>query len=244
MTKYTPGNDKSREKNLLEELQASLVKRFGRSPSQLEPLVFEFTNDRGLLHQYYRLREVMYRKVFNTDKFVGTEDIHDKLSHILIARRGRLCVGGCRLTIREADEDFLLPMESADFKLRDVFPNLPLKKLRHGEISRFAIMDEDDDRLEIMGLLSQLIIEKCNSSELGYAFLKSSLPMARNWRKIGQTLCGLKKMRICTEVKVPENPIHPEITWYLTEIPLAASENVATPYEEVLAAAPIDSLVH
>jgi len=243
MTKSVPHSGKNHEMNLLEELQASLVKRFGRAQHQPEPLVFEFTNDRGLLHQYYRLREIMYRKVFNTDKFVGEEDVHDRLSHILIARRGRLCVGGCRLTIREADEDFLLPMENADFKLRNIFPNLPLRKLRQGEISRFAIMDEDEDKLEIMGLLSQLIIEKCNNSELGYVFLKSSLPMARNWRKIGQTLCGLKKMRICTEVKVPANPIHPEITWYLTEIPLAAAENIPTPYEEVLTSH-IDSLVH
>ena len=185
----------------------------------------------------------MYRKIFHTDKFVGEEDVHDKISHILIARRGKLCIGGCRLTTREADEDFLLPMENQDFKLRDVFPNLPLKKIRHGEISRFAILDDDEDKLEIMLALSQLIIEKCIGSDLGFAFLKSNLPMARNWRKIGQTHCGLKKMRICTEIKVPENPIHPEITWYLTEIPLPVSENVTTPYEDVLAQ-PIDSLVH
>ena len=84
-----------------------------------------------------------------------------------IARRGKLCIGGCRLIIREADETFALPMETPDFKLRDVFPNLPLRKLRHGEISRFAVMDDDDDKIEIMLAISKLIIEKCLSSWIG-----------------------------------------------------------------------------
>jgi len=242
MSKPTLYSEDTSPQNFLEILQESILRRLSKTPfSRNEQVVYEFTNDRALLHQYYRLREVMYRKVFHTDKFIGEEDVHDKLSHILIARRGKLCIGGCRLTIREADEDFALPMETPEFKLRNIFPNLPLKKVRHGEISRFAIMDDDDDKMEVMLVLSQLIIEKCVSSELGFAFLKSSLPMARNWRRIGQTCCGLKKMRICTEVKVPENPIHPEITWYITEIPLPAAE-IVTVYEDV--ARPIESLVH
>jgi len=244
MSKPPLNNNNDSPQNFLENLQTSILRRLSKTPlSRDEPIVYEFTSDRALLHQYYRLREVMYRKIFHTDKFMGEEDVHDKLSHILIARRGKLCIGGCRLTVREADEDFLLPMESQDFKMRTIFSNLPLKKLRHGEISRFAILDDDDDKLEAMLVLSQLIIEKCVSSNLGFAFLKSSLPMARNWRKIGQTYCGLKKMRICTEVKVPENPIHPEITWYITEIPLPAAEALVTAREDVLAR-PMESLVH
>lgn len=229
-------------KNLLEELQASLVQRFSRAPLAPDPVVYEFTNDRALLHQYYRLRESMYRKVFHTDKFVGAEDVHDKISHILIARRGKLVVGGCRLTIREADEDFLLPMESQEFRLRDMFSSLPLNKVRHGEISRFAVIDEDEDHLDIMLVLSQLIIEKCVDSDLNFVFLKSSLPMARHWRKIIQTHCGQSGVRIRTDIAVPENPIHPEVKWYITEVPLPASQTPLS-YEGALVR-PIESLVH
>ncbi|MDE3060927.1 MAG: hypothetical protein KGJ06_07940, partial [Pseudomonadota bacterium] len=108
MAKPIMRNDEkpTQQKTLVEEMYASLQRRFGRTPRLPEPIVYEFTNDRALLHQYYRIREIMYRKVFNTEKFVGEEDVHDKVSHILIARRGRLVIGGCRLTVREADEDF------------------------------------------------------------------------------------------------------------------------------------------
>jgi len=242
MSKPILSDDKDQPKNLLEELQNSLIRRFSRVPLSHGPIVYEFTNDRALLHQYYRLREIMYRKVFKTDKFMGEEDVHDKISHILIARRGKLCIGGCRLTIREADENFLLPMETPDFKLRSIFPNLPLRKLCHGEFSRFAIIDEDEDKMEIMLAMSRLMIEKCVNSELGFVFLKSNLLMAHNWRKIIHNHCGQKNVRICREIKVPEIPIHPEITWYITEVPLPAAE--ITHYEKDALVRPIESLVH
>ena len=205
------------QEDFLSELEASIIRKLDSKSQQAEAVVYEFTDDRALLHQYYRLREMMYRKVFKTDQFIGEEDVHDKLSHILIARRGRLCIGGCRLTVREGDEDFMLPMESADFKLRNVFANLPLKKVRHGEVSRFAIMDDDKDSLEVMRVLGVLLAEKCVDAGLDALFLKSSLPMARNWRKLIQTQCGQHNIRICSEIQVPENPIHPEIKWYITE---------------------------
>jgi len=243
MSKRTTPDGEEAPQNFLEQLQASILRRLSRTPwSREEQVVYEFTNDRALLHQYYRIREIMYRKVFHTDKFIGAEDVHDKISHILIARRGKLVIGGCRLTIRETDEDFALPMETPDFKLRNVFPNLPLRKLRHGEISRFAILDEDEDKFEVMHLLSKLIIEKCVNSELGFVFFKSNLPMARNWRKIIRNYCGLEKVRICTEVQVPENPIHPDITWYLCEVTLPTSEAL-TPHQ-ITSEIPEGQLVH
>jgi len=230
--------------HFLENLQGSILRRLSKTLwSRHEPVVYEFTNDRALLHQYYHMREIMYRKMSFVYDYVGEEDEYDKISHILIARRGRLCVGGCRLTTREADEDFLLPMESPDFKLRDVLPNLLLRKFRHGEISRFAVLDDDDDKLDVMLALSQLIIEKCVSAGLGFAFIKSNLPMARNWRKIGQTHCGLEKMRICTEIKVPEYPLCPEVKWYISEITMPAAEESTALRKERLAVT-VDSLFH
>src|SRR5690348_12733151 len=103
MSKRLMKSGEETPQNFLEQLQASILRRLSKTPlSREEPIVYEFTNDRALLHQYYRIRENMYRKVFHTDKFVGAEDVHDKISHILVARRGKLVIGGCRLTIREA----------------------------------------------------------------------------------------------------------------------------------------------
>ncbi|MDE3037719.1 MAG: hypothetical protein KGJ21_04625, partial [Pseudomonadota bacterium] len=137
MSKLSLHKSDNPSKNPPEELQTSIFNRFSKVPRRTESVVYEFTDDRALLHQYYHLRETMYRKVFRTDKFVGEEDLHDKISHILVARRGKLVVGGCRLTIRDGDEDFLLPMETPDFRLRRLFKELSLNKLRHSEVSRF-----------------------------------------------------------------------------------------------------------
>jgi hypothetical protein len=237
-----PVND--HETPSVEELYAQIERRFGKSAREPEPVVYEFTDDRGLLHQYYRLREIMYRKVYHTDKFVGEEDVYDKLSHILIARRGRLCIGGCRLIIREADEDFQLPMETSDFKLRGQLSGLPLNKVRHGEISRFAVMDDDGAQVEVMLTLSQLIIEKCINAELGYVFLKTpGLLMARNWRKIARTHCHLHDACIRTDIHMPQDPAYPEIQWQLTQIPLPVKQ---TPlyHEEKPIVRPVESPIH
>lgn len=195
----------------LTELQESLVRKHDLAKNR-EPIVYEFTNDPALLHQYYRLREIMYRRMFKTDKFVGTEDVYDKISHILIARQGKLCIGGARLTIREPYEEFLLPMETEQFKLKEKLPQLGLEYGRHGEASRFAIMEGYNER-EVMYNLSKLLCEKGLQQDLRYVFAKSTYPMARNWRMIGNRILNIDTQIL--DVEVPENPIHPEVQWYI-----------------------------
>jgi len=244
MSKQISTNEHADTQNFLENLQGSILRRLSKTLwSRHEPVVYEFTNDRALLHQYYHMREMMYRKMSFVYDYVGEEDEYDKMSHILIARRGKLCVGGCRLTTREADEDFLLPMESSDFKLRDVLPNLPLRKFRHGEISRFAVLDDDDDHMDITRNLMKVLTAKCIDLELGYVLFKSSALVARNNRKLITTYCGLKKTRICTEVKVPEYPLCPEVKWYIGEITMPAAEESAMLRKEKLAVT-VESLLH
>lgn len=204
----------SMSQNFLEALQSTILNRLSRPSNQLEPVVYEFTQDRALLHQYYRLREIMYRKMFDTDQFSGDEDVHDKLSHILIARRGRLCLGGCRLTIREGDEHWQLPMELKDFKLRELFPHIPLDSARHAEISRFAVMEDAGDENILYGLC-KVMYDKVVDSEISYLFVKSTYPLARNWRLIANQF-GVRTTKIYNDLDVPENPIHPNVKWYVT----------------------------
>ena len=198
----------------MEGLQESVVRKFKRAEKDKEPIVYEFTDDPALLHQYYRLRDLMYRKVHNLKEFEGGEDVYDKISHILIARRGRLCVGGCRLTIREPDENFLLPMETEEYKLRDVYPSLDLDMYRHAEASRFAIMEGFSER-EVMYSLSKIICDKCFLEGMQYCFAKSPYTLARNWRLIGNKVLGVKTS-ILPDDHIPANPLYPEIKWYIT----------------------------
>lgn len=204
----------SMSQNFLEALQSAILGRMSKPSNQREPIVYEFTQDRALLHQYFRLREIMYRKMFDTDKFTGEEDVHDKLSHVLIARRGRLCLGGCRLTIREADEQWALPLEMPEFRLRNLFDGLSLNTERHAEISRFAIMEDVGDEDILLGMC-KVMYDKVIASQIHYLFVKSTYPLARNWRLIANSF-GVKTTKICSDLEVPENPIHPNVKWYIT----------------------------
>ena len=152
MTKSVEQSDKNKPQGILESMQEALIKRFTKSPKQPEPVVFEFTADKGLLHQYYRLRDLAFGGGRSLAEGNSQQDIHDKISEILVARRGRLVIGACRLTVREGDEAFLLPMEEENFKLRNLFPDLPLNRERHGVISKFAILEEHNERDIIYGL--------------------------------------------------------------------------------------------
>lgn len=182
-----------------------LINRFSKLPKTQEPLVFEFTTDKAMLHQYYLLRNQMIGKY--ADAPILTDDVYDKISEILVARRGKAVIGGCRLTIREGDESFPLPMEHQNFQLRNEFSDLPLNREKHGIISKFVILEEHRG-YEILYGLSKIMFDKVVSLDTRYIFSCTSYLLARNWRKIANLL-GAKGTRICEDVEVPENPNFP-----------------------------------
>jgi hypothetical protein len=205
--------DNSKPRNLLEALQAAVINRYTKPYGGHEPIVYEFTQDRALIHQYHRLLEAMYSRIYAAQNFVA-DDVYDKLSYVLVARRGRLCLGGCRLTVREYDERWKLPLESEGFIMRDVFPELPLDSVRHGEISRFAIMEDAGDE-DIFHGLCKVMYQKVIELQVHYLFAKSTYTLARNWRLIANSL-GVKTTKICDHLNVPEHPAIPDQKWYVT----------------------------
>lgn len=242
MSKPTLYSNNVQPRGVLENLQDALIRRFGKSAKPIEPILYEFTNDKALLHQYFVMRE----RMLGTDRFlpkdVLPQDLHDKISHILIARRGKLCIGGGRLTIREGDEMFPLPMETDEFKLRNLFPQLPLDKERHAVGSKFAIHD-DHKNSELLYAMCKIMHDKVIASGIRYYFVRATnITLARNWRLIFNTLLP-KSTRICTEIDVPDSPFYPGQKQYLvftdltSVVPPAAqseswvpSETVAAPY--------------
>lgn len=207
-------HNESESLNFISALQVIAIRREFNPGAKGEPVIYEFTDDQALLHQYYRLREDRYRKVFNLKDFNGGEDNYDKLSHILVARRGRLCLGGCRLTIREGDETWRLPTEVDEYIFRDLFPELSLDKLRHGEISRFVVM-EDSSEEDIVYGLSKVMYDKVTSSNIHYLFVSSTYSMARNWRMVSNSF-GVKTTRIVNCIHPPDRVLGEDIKWYLT----------------------------
>jgi len=215
MKKPVDHSEKNQSQGVLEAVQDALIKRFTRNAKQPEPVVFEFTNDKGLLHQYYRLRDQMFGGGRSFNENESQQDIHDKISEILVARRGRLVIGACRLTVREGDETFMLPMEEDHFKLRELFPDLPLAKERHGVISKFAILEEHNAR-DILYGLCKIMYDKVIMSDIHYLFARGrNYVLARNWRLIANSF-GATHTRICEEINMPDDPNFPGEKPYLT----------------------------
>lgn len=206
--------DEAESLNFFSTLQAIATKREFNPYAKGEPVVYEFTDDPALLHQYYRLREIRYNETLKSDDYNWGEDFHDKLSQILIARRGRLCLGGCRLTIRESDETWLLPVENSEFNLRDTFPELPLNSVRHAEISRFVVLEDNGSKEDVFSGLCREMYSKVMSSGIHYLFAVSSYLLARNWRSISNSF-GVKTTKIVDNIHPVEKALGDEVKWYL-----------------------------
>ncbi len=205
--------DDSRSLNFLSTLNSIATKRSLKPYAKGEQITYEFTEDPALLHQYYRIRQVMYDKVFHTKNYNWGEDHYDRLGRILVARRGRLCLGGCRLIIREADEAWDLPMEKSDFNIRKLFPELPLDMVRHAEISRLTVMDDCGE--DVLQGLYKAMYRVVTNSDINYLFVKSPYRMARNWRLVANSF-GVKSTKIVENIHPVDDTLSPDIMWYLT----------------------------
>src|SRR2546425_235825 len=109
--------------------EETLARRYSRKRYLLENLTFEFTRDRGLLHQYYEIRKneynAVYSKLFHVDKnYYDGESDHDRSGHIMVVRGGNFCVGGVRININTPRKPQLLPVEIEDFRVEKYFPQL------------------------------------------------------------------------------------------------------------------------
>lgn len=98
------------------------------------------TRDEGLLTQYFDLRERQYHRHFpSLPPGFGRLEPDDETSAILAATLGDRVVGGARLSFVNAGTTGRLPLESADFKLRDALPDWHLEARTICEFGRHAI---------------------------------------------------------------------------------------------------------
>jgi hypothetical protein len=200
-------------------LHTFLPRRFLSVFYTAEDVTYEFSTDCTLLREYYEVRQAVYRRRFRTEQFSGEEDEHDRRSRILIAEREKTCVGGCRINVRDPDDDFILPMEDVGFSLREIFWKERYCDLRHAEVSRFAIAGDKYEKTIMYRMLS-IVFDVLLELEVSWLFVKSTLPMARNWRK-GANLLGFGDNMIHTDIDIPECPLHPGIKWYIGRVNLA-----------------------
>ena len=158
-----------------------LARRMAKVQAEQE-IIYEFTNDIALLHQYYNLREDAFINVWKLNNYSGAEDDFDRKSLILVARQGKQVVGGCRLTLSTPSNPQTMPMEKEDFVLNKVLPELDLTKRTYCECSRLAILP-DFRAGKVFPTLQAHFIRRALAEGSEYAFTMAPLPLARNYRQ-------------------------------------------------------------
>jgi Acetyltransferase (GNAT) domain len=145
-------------------------------------LTFEFTRDAGLLSQYYHVRQCVFIGEWGIKEFCGGKDEYDEISDILIARTGKLCVGGNRLTYSCPDHPLELPMEHDDLQLRKLLPELALDNKIYAECTRLALLPEYRTKA-ISRMLRTHSIMRNPHKQVSYCFWVAPLPLARSYRQ-------------------------------------------------------------
>jgi hypothetical protein len=170
------------------------------------PVVFEFSDNLVLRQNYFALRQECYREDLGLKDFSGGWDAHDVAGNVLIARKGNEVVGGARIVVSSPASEQLLPLESKDFRMSEIFPELHLEKAAYCEFSRLAV-----ERSERTGgnLARDIIIELTREAKargIRYLFAVSTPLQARCYRKVFKSL-GHDYV-IDTSVEVPQKEIY------------------------------------
>lgn len=196
------------------------TKHIKRSPEYFNDIVYEETQSLLYLQQYYDLRENVFKKVWNLENYSGQPDEYDAISDIIIARKGKKCIGGARITVSTPENRILLPMEGDDFLLREQandafqkeFQNLDLTKIKYGEISRLALLQNDFHSCTI-GLYNKML-EHCLSRGINCVVSIAPMQQSRSVRIFLQKL-GLK-VKIFQDLDFPQRSCYEGIKMYLS----------------------------
>ncbi len=181
--------------------ESSLARKALRSMRLQEKVVFEFSQDAGLIHQYCNMRENMFISVWGLKHFSGVRDRFDEVSQLMVARKGLQVIAGGRLTISTAAQRMDLPLEGPDFMLAERFPELDLAQHTFGEFSRLAILPEFRAG-SIFPELAKRFISKAVAEGVDFAFNLAPLPLARSYRQTMQ-IFGLN-WQIRNDIVVPD----------------------------------------
>jgi hypothetical protein len=173
---------------------------------------YEFTRDPALIHQYFEIRSRLFISVWGLKECHGTKDEFDNANEMLIARQGRLCVGGARFTFATPEEPSMLPLEKSGLNVKDLFPDLDLDNCKYGECSRFVVLPEFRTR-EISHQMQYHVVQEHIRNGASYGFWMAPLVVARNYRQTVGSF-GIP-CTIRTDIQVPEKDEYEGIKMYI-----------------------------
>lgn len=201
------------------ESEEALALRYGRArrKSIQKNLIFEFTRDPALLHQYYGIYEEQFRAVHNATRYSHSEeDEHDRHGHIVVARIGNQCVGGARLSVKTPRQPHLLPVELNDFRLEHHFPELAQKQMRYGQVGRFCLLPDFRGGQNTRMLLWHLY-RKAAALNLDIIFGTAPMSNARVYLQNFAAM-NLKEPKLHQDIELPRYPMCEEIKFYLVSL--------------------------
>lgn len=223
------GQSHGAEFSLHPETERALTERYTRSftPRSSE-LVYEFTRDPGLLHQYFILRDQMFINVWGVEHSLAVKDEYDDKSHILVVRKGNQVVGGTRLTVSTPKHPQVMPMEGDDFNLRKVLPDLNLAQKKYGCISRMAVLPHGSEEDVVLEIFSHLY-RKSIALGLSHWFAVSPKVTARMYR---QKLWKLGISYELPEVTIPDRKEYEGIHMQFQKSTLPGEDGGVRAWEE------------
>jgi hypothetical protein len=200
-----------------ERYLAERAERTLKRKSQSKELVYEFTRDEGLLHQYYLLRSQMLQRALGV-MVEPIRDEYDDYSQILVVRKGRQVVAGARMVVCSPRTNRPLAIEVDGFRVRDALPHLNLENEKYCEFSRFVVLEEFQHG-DIVAEMFKRLSSRFEAMGVRYGFSAAPSIMMRIHRKI----CSQQGYRYTKlpEVQLPERPEYEsqKLTLVMFELP-------------------------
>ncbi len=186
-----------------EQIEKEMVQRFLRVPRQTNygDIVYEFTRDPALLQQYYELRQYMYTHRISSPCYEAKPTPHDKVGKILVARMGKLCVGGVRMIIKTPRSRHNLTLEDDGVDIKTLLPEYGLEHTAYTEYSCLVRLPEFRGHDFILHY-HEAARRKAKAYGAKYIFYISSGEHARNYRVMFRN--HKDKCRIFDHIEIPD----------------------------------------
>lgn len=141
------------------------------------------TRDASLLAQYYLLRERTFRRELGLAGFQGGEESWDWASDIVVARKGKRCIGGARITASTPERRQNLPLEADGMHLSSALPSLQLPVAGYAQVTRLAI-DERERTPQLLQHFGAALVTHARRVGCDYLIGVSGMARSRIYRRI------------------------------------------------------------
>ncbi len=197
--------------------ESYLSRRFKRSMGDNSSVFYEMTHDVAQIHQYFLLLSNMFINLCSAFMPSIPRYEPDDRNVFVVARKGRQCLGGCRVTFREPEDRSLLPLEEEGELLSSLFRHLPVSSVRSAEVSNIAVFP--DEAKSLVGGLMQEVLAVLVERKVRFAFINAPLNDIRAYKETTEA-CGFITS-VVSHQAYSQFPLDSEVKHWLMVIDLS-----------------------